>query len=69
MHDLDLIRAASEDVAAARLLLRQRQETLDAITRAALEHGVPAADIAAASNETGDIPRVAQLPRNVSAKR
>ncbi|GAA3322823.1 MULTISPECIES: hypothetical protein [Paeniglutamicibacter] len=68
MHELDLIRAASEDVAAARLLLRQRQETLDAITRAALEHGVPAAEIAAARKESGDIPHVAGLPRKVATK-
>lgn len=68
MHELDLIRAASEDVAAARLLLRQRQETLDAITRAALEHGVPAAEIAAVRKETGDIPHVAGLPRNVATR-
>lgn len=68
MHELDLIRAASEDVAAARLLLRQRQETLDAITRAALEHGITAAEIAAVGNETGAIPRVAGYPRNVATK-
>lgn len=41
MNQLDLIRAAAEDVAAARVLLRERLEALDAIVQSALEHGVP----------------------------
>lgn len=57
VHELDLIRAATEDVAAARLLLEQRLATLDAITRAAAAHGVPAADIAAAENPAPTPPR------------
>lgn len=52
MHELDLIRAAAEDVAAARSLLKQRLETLDAITRSALERGVPAAEVAAAGESS-----------------
>lgn len=52
MHELDLVRAAAEDVAAARSLLRQRLETLDAITRSALERGVPAAEVAAAGESS-----------------
>ncbi|MFL4472397.1 hypothetical protein ACIPVK_00145 [Paeniglutamicibacter sp. MACA_103] len=51
-HQLDLIRAATEDVEAARLLLKQRLETLDAITRTAVEHGIPANQIAAAEHPT-----------------
>ena len=41
MNQLDLIRAAAQDVAAARVLLRERLEALDAIVQSALEHGVP----------------------------
>lgn len=41
MNQLDLIRAAAEDVASARVLLRERVETLDSIVKSALEHGVP----------------------------
>ena len=49
MRELDLIRAAAEDVAAARSLLKQRLETLDSVTRNALARGVPSAEVAAAS--------------------
>ncbi len=45
MNQLDLIRAAAEDVASARVLLREREETLDAIVQTALEHGVPMAQV------------------------
>ena len=48
MHELELVRAAAEDVAAARTLLRQRLETLEAVNRNALDRGIPAVDIAAA---------------------
>lgn len=49
VHDLDLIRAAAEDVAAARLLLKQRQDTLEAISKTARERGMPPSEIAAAT--------------------
>ncbi|MFF5793004.1 hypothetical protein ACFY5D_13225 [Paeniglutamicibacter sp. NPDC012692] len=40
MNQLDLIRAAAEDVASARVLLRERTEVLDTIVQTALEHGL-----------------------------
>ncbi|GAA1878922.1 hypothetical protein GCM10009715_26950 [Paeniglutamicibacter psychrophenolicus] len=43
MHQLDLIRAAAEDVASARILLNERIEALEAIMAAALDHGISAA--------------------------
>ena len=43
MHQLELIRAAAEDVASARILLNERIEALEAIMAAALDHGIPAA--------------------------
>lgn len=49
MGDLDLVRAAAQDVAAARLLLRQRQDAFEAISATALKHGISAADIASAT--------------------
>lgn len=49
MHELDLIRAASEDVASARVLLQERTDALDAIIQTALDHGVSMDAIAAAS--------------------
>ncbi|OIH83722.1 hypothetical protein BLJ79_13515 [Arthrobacter sp. UCD-GKA] len=48
MHELELIRAAAQDVAAARSLLRQRLDTLAAINRDALARGIPAVDVAVA---------------------
>ena len=49
MHELNLIRAAAEDVAAARAVLGERSQALKAIARTALDHGVPPADVARAS--------------------
>ena len=49
MHELDLIRAATEDVASAQVLLQERTEALDAITQTALDHGIPMDKIAEAS--------------------
>ena len=49
MHQLDLIRAAAEDVASARILLNERIEALEAILAAALDHGIPAAQAAEAA--------------------
>lgn len=40
MHELDLIRAASEDVAAARVLLEERTDALMSIIETALDHGI-----------------------------
>lgn len=48
MHELELVRAAAQDVATARSLLRQRLETLEAVNRNALDRGIPAVDVAAA---------------------
>lgn len=48
MHELDLIRAATEDVDSARVLLQQRTGTLDAIIQAALDHGIPLEEVAEA---------------------
>jgi hypothetical protein len=50
VHDLDLIRAATEDVDSARMLLQQRTEALDAIIQTALDHGVPVNEVAEASD-------------------
>lgn len=49
MHDLDLIRAAAEDVASARVLLQERASVLDAIVQTALDHGVPLTQVMEAS--------------------
>lgn len=48
MHELELVRAAAQDVATARSLLRERLETLEAVNRNALDRGIPAVDVAAA---------------------
>jgi hypothetical protein len=48
VHELDLIRAATEDVDSARVLLQQRTDALDAIIQTALDHGVPMNEIAEA---------------------
>ncbi|MFJ6415398.1 hypothetical protein [Paeniglutamicibacter sp. NPDC091659] len=65
MSQLDLIRAAAEDVASARVLLRERTEALEAIVQTALEHGATKAQVAEASGpsladftEPGDTPHV-----------
>lgn len=49
MHELDLIHAAAEDVASARVLLRERIAALDAIVQTALDHGIPEEKVNAAS--------------------
>lgn len=49
MHELELIRAAAEDVASAQVLLRERMEALEAIIKTAQDHGIPARQIAEAS--------------------
>ena len=49
MHELNLIRAAAEDVAAARVVLRERSQALQAIIRTALDHGAVPTDVARAS--------------------
>jgi hypothetical protein len=49
VHELDLIRAATEDVDSARVLLQERTDALDAIIQTALDHGVPLDEVAEAS--------------------
>jgi hypothetical protein len=49
VHQLDLIRAAAEDVAAARMLLNERIGALNAIVATALDHDIPAAKVAEAA--------------------
>ena len=49
MHELNLIRAAAEDVAAARMVLRERSQALQAIIRTALDHGAVPTEVARAS--------------------
>lgn len=49
MHELDLIRAATEDVAAAKVLLQERTAALDAIIQTSLDHGISMADVTEAS--------------------
>jgi len=56
MNQLDLIRAAAEDVAAARVLLQERVEVLDAIVQTALEHGVPMAQVDEAKSLSWNAP-------------
>ncbi|GAA5225963.1 hypothetical protein [Paeniglutamicibacter antarcticus] len=46
MHQLDLIHAAAEDVASARILLNERIEALQDIMATALAHAVPGPDVA-----------------------
>ena len=55
MHELDLIRAASEDVDSARMLLQKRTEALDAIVQRALDHEAPMDKMA----EAGEAARAA----------
>ncbi|MFJ6419271.1 hypothetical protein [Paeniglutamicibacter sp. NPDC091659] len=52
MHELDLIRAATEDVASARVLLQERTDALDAIIQTALDHGISMDDVAEASKSS-----------------
>ena len=49
MHELDMIRAAAEDVDSAQILLRERTGALDAIVNTALDHGIPPAQVAEAA--------------------
>lgn len=49
VHDLDLIRAAADDVASARVLLQERTAALDALIQTALNHGIPMSHVAKAS--------------------
>ncbi|MGB9035752.1 hypothetical protein BLJ79_13470 [Arthrobacter sp. UCD-GKA] len=49
MHELDLIHAAAEDVASARVLLQERMAALDAIVQTALDHGIPEKKVNVAS--------------------
>lgn len=49
MHELDLIHAAAEDVASARVLLQERMAALDAIVQTALDHGIPEEKVNVAS--------------------
>ncbi|WP_411734784.1 hypothetical protein [Paeniglutamicibacter sp.] len=50
MHHVDLIRAAAEDVASARILLKERIEALDAIVATALDLDIPADQVADAAS-------------------
>ena len=59
MHELDLIRAATEDVVSAQVLLQERTQALDAIIQTALDHGIPVTKVAEASE--------APLPGNKTA--
>lgn len=52
MHELDLIRAATEDLAAARVLLQERTAALDAIIKTALDHGISMEDVTEASESS-----------------
>ncbi len=49
MHKLDLIQAAAEDVASARVLLQERMDALEVIVQTALDHGIPEAKVNEAS--------------------
>ncbi len=52
MHELDLIRAATEDLAAARVLLQERSDALDAIIKTALDHGISMEDVTETSESS-----------------
>lgn len=52
MHELDLVRAAAEDVAAGRMLLQDRIDLLDAIVQSALDHGIPMEQVSEASESS-----------------
>lgn len=60
MHDLNLIRAATEDVSSARVLLQERTDALDAIIQTALDHGISMDKVteASASPQPGNAPTV-----------
>lgn len=45
MHDLELVRAAAEDMASARILLQERIDALEAIIQTARAHGIPEAKL------------------------
>jgi hypothetical protein len=49
VHELDLVRAATEDVDSARVLLQERSDALDVIIQTALDHGIPLDEVAEAS--------------------
>ena len=55
MNQLVLIRAASEDVAAARVLLRERVGALGVIVQGALEHGVPSDQVDEAKSPSWNV--------------
>lgn len=68
MHELDLVRAAAEDVAAGRMLLQQRIDVLDAIVQSALDHGIPMEQVSEASaSALGGSGLLAQAPAALSA--
>lgn len=68
MSQLDLIRAAAEDVASARVLLRERMEALEAIVQTALEHGATQAQVAEASGPSlADITSLGAKPKVLAA--
>ena len=64
MHELDLIQAAAEDVASARVLLQERIEALEAIVRTALDHGIPETKVNEASQ-----PSLLRNDRELSGER
>lgn len=64
MHQLDLIHAAAEDVASARVLLNERIEALEGIMATALAHDVPAARVAQAAESAQLCGVVAPRPRH-----
>ncbi len=67
MHELDLVRAAAEDVAAGRMLLQERIDVLDAIVQSALDHGIPMEQVCEASESSlGDSGLLAQAPEPLS---
>jgi hypothetical protein len=63
MHELDLIRAATQDVDSARGLLQERTDTLDALIQTALDHAISMARAAEASE-----PARSGTQRNAGAK-
>lgn len=64
MHDLELVRAAAEDMASARVLLQERIDALEAIIQTALAHGVPEAELKEAS-----VPSLLQDAREMAGER
>jgi hypothetical protein len=67
VHELDLVRAAAEDVAAGRMLLQERIDVLDAIVQSALDHGIPMEQVCEASESSlGGSGLLAQAPEPLS---